>query len=442
MLAADLAVLAVFDPRVAQRARIRLHVLASMDGSTPGGRLVLAARARDLLFRGLDRDQTVSAAQRALSRGGLAAESSVWIAWSYAVNSLIVADRGDLALEEIDRLLDDLVARAAVGWYCVARTLRADAQLRAGRVRSALADATGALEAASDHGLSTLPAAAANLAAALLEHDQLDESDQVMRTHGLYEPLPEHVLFFPPLYTRGCIRLARGETEAAVDDLFEVGAREDRWDIAQPCGYPWRVAAVRGLLRLGRGAEAEPLAREQARLGETWRCPRSRALGELALGLVEPRERAGERFRRAAGEAAGEAPLLQLEALIELGRNLRQQGERTLARVPLREAYESAHSLSALRLAREAEEELRAARGRPPKRASTDDELTPSERRIARLAAAGTSNREIAATSFLSVRTVETHLTSAYRRLGIASRRELPEALAQRPGELAEPAAP
>jgi DNA-binding CsgD family transcriptional regulator len=53
-----------------------------------------------------------------------------------------------------------------------------------------------------------------------------------------------------------------------------------------------------------------------------------------------------------------------------------------------------------------------------------DDELTPSERRIAELAAAGASNREIAASLFLSVRTVETHLTSAYRRLGISSRRE------------------
>jgi DNA-binding NarL/FixJ family response regulator len=66
-------------------------------------------------------------------------------------------------------------------------------------------------------------------------------------------------------------------------------------------------------------------------------------------------------------------------------------------------------------------------------RATADDELTPSELRIAELAAGGTSNREIAATLFLSVRTVETHLTSAYRRLGISSRHELADALAQAP---------
>jgi DNA-binding CsgD family transcriptional regulator len=78
---------------------------------------------------------------------------------------------------------------------------------------------------------------------------------------------------------------------------------------------------------------------------------------------------------------------------------------------------------------RVARDELRAARGRPPKRTRADDELTPSERRIAELAARGASNSEIAGSLFLSIRTVETHLTSAYRRLGIASRRELPAAL-------------
>ncbi len=239
MLTADLAVLSVFHPSVAQRARSRLHVLAAMDGRTPGGRLVLAARARDLLFRGMDRDETVSAAERALARGRLAAESSVWIAWSYAVNSLIIADRGDLALEEIDRVLEDLVARAAVGWYCVARTLRADAQLRAGHVRSALADAAGAVEAASDHGLSTLPAAAANLAAALLEHDQLDEADRVLREHDLYEPLPEHVLFFPPLYTRACVRLASGRPRLR-------WTTSSRWARASAVGTSRSRVATRG----------------------------------------------------------------------------------------------------------------------------------------------------------------------------------------------------
>jgi len=56
--------------------------------------------------------------------------------------------------------------------------------------------------------------------------------------------------------------------------------------------------------------------------------------------------------------------------------------------------------------------------------------LTPSERRVAELAAEGLSNREIAQSLFLTVKTVEGHLTHAYRKLDVHSRTELPKALA------------
>jgi DNA-binding CsgD family transcriptional regulator len=154
----------------------------------------------------------------------------------------------------------------------------------------------------------------------------------------------------------------------------------------------------------------------------------------MALGLAEhDRAQAEQHFAAAAAIDEPATALLRIEALIELGRTIRQQGERARARPPLREALDGAEKLRAIRLAREAEAELRAARGRPPKRAHANDELTPSERRIAELAAAGSSNREIAASLFLSIRTVETHLTSAYRRMGISSRRELPGALRAAP---------
>jgi DNA-binding CsgD family transcriptional regulator len=272
---------------------------------------------------------------------------------------------------------------------------------------------------------------ASTLALAQLAADEPHEADRTLSDHGLGGPLPEHVLFFTALYTRGCVRLALGEPAAALEDLLEFGAREERWAAPNACAYPWRRVAVSALRQLGRLDEARSLAAEQVELGERWGTPRAHALGRLALGLVAPdREQSRELFAEAAELAAAEAPLLRVEALIELGRSLRQSGERAAAREPLREAFAEAESRGALRLTRMAQAELRAARGRPPKRTRADDELTPSERRIAELAAAGASNREIAAQLFLSVRTVETHLTSAYRRLGIASRRQLPGALA------------
>jgi DNA-binding CsgD family transcriptional regulator len=382
------------------------------------------------MWEGRDRDGTVDAARRALSNGVLAEESSVWLAWSYAVHALSVADRQDLALAEIDRVLERAVSRAAVGWYCVARMLRAGALLRAGRPRTALADAAGAVQAAKDHGLGSLPAAASALALAHLAVDEAEEAERVLRDSGLDGPLPEHLLFFTALYTRGRVRLARGEPEAALEDLLEFRVRERRWAAPNPCAYPWRVEAVAAMLRLGRVEEARELSSEQAALGERWGGARALALGRFALGLVAPdREQGGVHFAAAAELAKDDAPLLRLEALIQLGRSLRQEGERARARTPLRQAFAEAESRGAARLMRVAQAELRAARGRPPKRTRADDELTPSERRIAELAASGASNSEIAGSLFLSVRTVETHLTSAYRRLSISSRRELPAAL-------------
>ena len=57
------------------------------------------------------------------------------------------------------------------------------------------------------------------------------------------------------------------------------------------------------------------------------------------------------------------------------------------------------------------------------------DALTPSERRVAEIAAAGGTNREIAQTLFVTEKTVETHLGRAFRKLDISSRRQLPDVL-------------
>ena len=81
-------------------------------------------------------------------------------------------------------------------------------------------------------------------------------------------------------------------------------------------------------------------------------------------------------------------------------------------------------------LAEHARNELYAAGGRPRREALTGPEsLTPSERRVAELAAAGQSNRDIARTLYVTPKTVEVHLTSVYRKLGIRSRAALSKAL-------------
>lgn len=108
----------------------------------------------------------------------------------------------------------------------------------------------------------------------------------------------------------------------------------------------------------------------------------------------------------------------------------RRANRRTQARERLREALDLARKLGAGAIAEHAQGELRAAGGRLRRYAISGlDALTGSERRVAELATEGLSNKEIAQSLFVSLRTVETHLTSVYRKLGCRGRDELSAAL-------------
>ena len=137
-------------------------------------------------------------------------------------------------------------------------------------------------------------------------------------------------------------------------------------------------------------------------------------------------------LRQAADTLATSPALLwRAEAFIDLGTALRRSGDSVGARPMLRDGMELAHRCGATPLADRAEEELRAAGGRPRRRAGVGaDALTASERRVAELAAAGVSNKEIAQSLFVTLRTVEMHLSNAYTKLEIRSRHELATALA------------
>ena len=125
------------------------------------------------------------------------------------------------------------------------------------------------------------------------------------------------------------------------------------------------------------------------------------------------------------------ALLWRAQAFVDLGAALRLDGQATSARPILRDGMELAHRCGATPLADRAEEELRAAGGRPRRRAGVGaDALTASERRVAELAAEGASNKEIAQSLFVTLRTVEMHLSNAYGKLEIRSRHELAAALA------------
>jgi len=118
-------------------------------------------------------------------------------------------------------------------------------------------------------------------------------------------------------------------------------------------------------------------------------------------------------------------PFEHARTLLALGAALRRGNQRRAAREKLEQARGIFRRLGAPLWQERACRDLASVSGRPP----ADTELTPSERRVAELVACGGTNREVAAQLVISERTVATHLTHIYAKLGLRSRTELARAL-------------
>jgi DNA-binding CsgD family transcriptional regulator len=124
------------------------------------------------------------------------------------------------------------------------------------------------------------------------------------------------------------------------------------------------------------------------------------------------------------------ARLEYARALVDLGAALRRGNSRSEARQLLRQGLELAHRCGASALVKLANEELAATGAHARTILLTGlDALTASERRVAHMAAEDLSNKEIAQALFVTVKTVEQHLSRVYRKLDISSRRQLGDAL-------------
>ncbi|MFF2656584.1 AAA family ATPase [Kitasatospora sp. NPDC058032] len=233
------------------------------------------------------------------------------------------------------------------------------------------------------------------------------------------------------LYARGLLRLASGEPAEALADLLECGRRQSERQVHSPIVTPWRSVAAECHLQLGEPGPAVALAEDELRLARVWGTPRvvGRALRSLAAAT------GGRHGLDLATEAVhllreAETDTELIPALITHGRLLGDGGRRGAARRALREAAGRAERLGAVRHRAAALESLRASGARIGRADHAGAEaLTDSELRICRLAAAGHSNAEIAAMLHLAVRTVETHLTNSFRKLGVRRRLELSGAL-------------
>ncbi len=229
-------------------------------------------------------------------------------------------------------------------------------------------------------------------------------------------------------HAQSWVLFAEGRHEEALAATATLEHRS-AW-MKHPVGSDWRLPRALAQHRLGHAEAALETAIDGVRIAEQWGAagvlgPALRILGEVKgdAGLDE--------VRRSVSILESSPARIQLtRSLLALGGLLRRGRQPTLAREPLERAYELAGACGSPGLVDQVRTEL-AATGvrRKPGDVAGPGALTPSERRVADLAAGGRTNREIAQELFVTPKTVEVHLSAAYRKLGISSRHALVGAL-------------
>jgi len=227
---------------------------------------------------------------------------------------------------------------------------------------------------------------------------------------------------------RAQLAAAQGEPEAVLRALEPVRAIDPRDGLDEPGFWPWQDLYADALVSLGRLEEAdtflaphERLAALRGRQSSIAMLARVRGRLEAAAGRPEAAEAA---FRRAL-QAVEQVPLPFCRALIHLafGQVLRRQGHRRAAAEQLQAAHDRLAVLRAEPYLERCDRELSACGLTPAKRHDLDPSaLTAQELAVARLVAAGMSNRQVAAELFVSIKTVQFHLTHIYAKLHLNSR--------------------
>jgi DNA-binding NarL/FixJ family response regulator len=271
----------------------------------------------------------------------------------------------------------------------------------------------------------------AHLVFALLERGENVRAESALELPGGEERWAANVSYGMYLIARAAVLRGRGEIEEALDQLLTAGRLAEAVNARHSALAPWRPAAVKILLVMERLEEAQRLADEDAERAREFGAPGPMGAALRARGLTMRGAEGIELLRESDLVLAGSpARLEHARTLVELGAALRRANRRKDCRDPLRRGMDIAQRGGALVLAERAHVELRASGARPRSLVLTGVEsLTPSERRVAALAAEGLTNREIAQHLYLTRKTVETHLGHVYSKLDIASRTQLADAL-------------
>lgn len=393
-----------------------------------GGGMLRAVAAWDwALGGGGSADECAELALAALADGTLIAVDPGFMA-GVAAAVLVLADR-DEALSVFDAAMDAARRRGSLREVCLVNIQRGWNWLQRGELAEAegsLGEAFEQIQPLEETGTG-MAYVAAFLARVRLERGDLAGARAVLARCG--DPSPGTDPDTLARRSRTELLLADSSWERALAEADEYHARLRGVD--NVAWAPWRSLKALALDGLDRRDEAIALLEDELARARQWGAPGALGSTLRLLGTIRP-DGGLDLLREAVEVTDGSAARLEhAKTLTALGLGLRRAGQRSEAREPLRHGFELASRCGAEPLAKLARAELYASGGRPRRQALTGPEsLTPSERRVADLAADGQSNRDIAQALYVTPRTVEFHLTRVYRKLGITARAELAAALA------------
>lgn len=346
-------------------------------------------------------------------------------------------ERWDRAEAVLDHCITTARAASAFGKLVYPLAARAQLDFRRGRWSQALAGADEAVTLArvtrQDAILAHALAVLAEIEAGRGGRDAGEHADEAIE---LCERFGSRAVLTYALRASALDHLAHDRVDATIEATERATAIAEELRMGTAGLVMWMPDQVEALARAGRTDEAEAIVErlaERAATGGAW----GPAAVARCRGILAPVEEVDGHFATAvAGHERDGQPFEAARTWLAWGERLRRSRRRAQAREPLTRAWELFDGLGATPWARRAGDELIAAGGDPrlvrpaaPSASPTHDarlaELTPAELRVGLMVADGHRNREVAAALFLSPKTVERHLTVAYRKLEVRSRTEL-----------------
>ncbi len=410
-----------------------------LPGATPAERSLLSRIAMTKAMFGHPVSEVLEIIPRALV-GGALAEDDLELELAFAFGAprpglvLAICDE----LERAEDVMGDYIERTRkaglLPTFGLAVATRAIPAFRRGDLALAETSARDALQASDATAFAFwVPIALGILVRVLLERGSPAQAREALERTPAPPQLANAWLMSFVHHARGLVALAADRPKAALAEFEWAGEVLLGTGFVNPAVVEWRADAARAHLSLGDKERAIELVHQELELAHRFGARRAIGVALRASAAVEEDGRL-ERLREAV-EILGlsEARLEYAYALADLGAALRRDGQRSAARERLLEALEMAQRFGSGRLEEIGRGELAALGTRPRRGAiSGHDALTASEARVARMAAEGMTNKQIAQALFVTYKTVDTHLYRAYHKLGISSRRELAQALGSR----------